>query len=242
MSTRIGGIVAAVIIILASVPAPALSAWETPGGVSGELRDLHVLVLWACAGVVAVVYAAMIRAIVKASPSSRPAGPGQRSHRTAAEVMWTVAAAAIMVAMAVPAAWGLVRHEGGTELTVHVTGHPARWHYAYPEHGVSFYAAGAAAAEEPMVVPVNARVRLLVSSPSQAQAWWVPDLGVKEDVAPGRIAETAFVARREGLYHGRCPEGGVISSCAPVAVKVTSRVEYRRWLASRHEDLLSRLD
>ena len=137
---------APVLALLAlSVAGPAWSDFELnmPVGVtttSREVYELHMLILWVCVVIGAVVYGAMIAAIVKFR-KSKGAVPAKFTHNATVEVIWTVIPAVILVAMAVPAAETLIRMEDTreSELTIKVTGYQWRWHYDYIDEGVGFF-------------------------------------------------------------------------------------------------------
>ena len=239
---------------------PAWSDFEMnmPIGVttaSREIYELHMQILWVCVIIAAVVYGAMITAIVRFRKSGG-AKPSKFTHNTTAEVIWTVIPAVILVAMAVPAADTLVRIEDtrNSELTIKVTGYQWRWHYDYFDEDVQFFSVLDRASnvarrldsgidpltvdnyllsvDRTLVVPVDAKVRLLVTGADVVHSWWVPELGVKKDAVPGFINETWFLADTQGTYRGQCAElCGMDHGFMPIVVQVASREEYASWLA-----------
>jgi cytochrome c oxidase subunit II len=242
------------------VPAWADLQLNMPVGVttsSREIYGLHMLILWWCVFIAAGVYVAMIYAIVRFRKSAG-AKPAKFTHNATAEVIWTVIPAVILIGMAVPAAESLVRLEDtrNSDLTIKVTGYQWQWHYDYIDHGVAFYsrlASESNAARQPgsqlnpfdvenylldvteeLVVPVDAKVRLLLTAGDVLHSWWVPELGVKKDAIPGFINETWFEALEEGAYRGQCAElCGMDHGFMPIVVRVVSRSEYESWLANR---------
>ncbi len=228
----------------------------TPGVTpnSHDIYQLHMLMLGVCAVIAAVVYAAMIYAIVRFRKSAG-AKPVLFTHSTMMEVVWTVIPAVILVVLAVPAAKTLVRMQDtrGSQLSIKVTGYQWRWQYDYIDDGVQFFstldrASNAARqrgsgvdptsvdhylleVDHPLVVPVNTKVRLLVTAADVLHSWWMPAFGVKQDAIPGFINEAWFTAEKEGTYRGQCAElCGMDHGFMPIVVKVTSREEYERWL------------
>jgi cytochrome c oxidase subunit 2 len=88
--------------------------------------------------------------------------------------------------------------------------------------------------DHPLVVPVNTKVRLLVTGADVLHAWWVPALGVKQDAIPGYINEVWFTADTEGTYRGQCAElCGMDHGFMPIVVRVVPKAEYDQWLASQ---------
>ena len=83
-------------------------------------------------------------------------------------------------------------------------------------------------------MPVDTKVRVLVTSADVVHAWWIPDFGVKKDAIPGFVNETWFLATEEGTYRGQCAElCGMDHGFMPVVVNVVGRDEYTNWLAER---------
>ena len=255
-------------LLALSIAGPAWSDFELnmPVGVTTTSRDvyeLHMLILWICTIIGLGVYGAMIVAIVKFR-KSKGAVPAKFTHNSTAEVVWTVIPAAILIAMAVPAAESLIRMEDtrGSELTIKVTGYQWRWHYDYIDDGVSFFStldreSNAArrvgsgidpntvenyllAVDNEVVVPVDTKVRLLVTGADVLHSWWVPQFAVKKDAVPGFVNEAWFTADTEGTYRGQCAElCGMDHGFMPIVVRVTGQDEYEAWLGERRTQVSS---
>lgn len=253
-----------------AVAGPALGDWQLnmPRGVttsSREVYQLHMQVLWLCTIIAAGVFAAMIYAIVRFRKSAG-AEPAKFTHNTRAEVIWTTIPALILVALAVPSAETLIRMEDtrGSQLTIKVTAYQWRWHYDYIDDGVSFFssldqASNAARrlnsgvdpasvdnylleVDNPVVVPVDTKVRLLLTAADVLHAWWVPDFAVKKDAIPGFVNEAWFEATEIGTYRGQCAElCGRDHGFMPVVVRVVSAAEYEAWLEERRQETASRV-
>jgi len=245
-----------------SIAGPAWSDFELnmPVGVtttSREVHDLHMLILWICVIIGAGVYGVMIAAIVKFR-KSKGAVPAKFTHNATAEVIWTIIPAVILVAMAVPAAETLIRMEDtrDSDLTIKVTGYQWRWQYDYIDQDVRFFStldreSNAARRKDSgidpttvdnyllkvdndLVVPVDTKVRLLVTAADVLHAWWVPALAVKKDAVPGFINETWFNADTVGTYRGQCAElCGMDHGFMPIVVRVVSQEDYEAWLGSQ---------
>jgi cytochrome c oxidase subunit II len=264
---RSGRIAASLVAALASSAAWAdwrlnMSAGVTP--TSHEVYDLHMLILGICALIAALVYGAMIYAIVNFR-KSKGAVSAKFNHNTKAEVLWTVIPAAILVAMAVPSAETLVRIEDtrNSGLTVKITGYQWRWHYDYIDEGVNFYStldreSNAARrlgsgqdpfavdnyllkVDHPLVVPVDTKVRLLVTAADVLHSWWVPQFAVKKDAIPGFINEAWFEATEVGTYRGQCAElCGMDHGFMPIVVEVLPREAYTAWLDEQRQGAAGR--
>jgi cytochrome c oxidase subunit 2 len=240
--------------------APAFSDFKLnmPAGVtiaSREIYSLHMLILLVCALIAAGVYTAMIYAILKFR-KSKGATPAKFSHSTLAEIIWTVIPCLILVAMAVPAAKTLVVLEDtrNSELTVKVTGYQWQWQYDYIDHGISFFSMldresnltrQPGSGRDPrsvenyllevnrrVVVPVDTKVRLLLTAADVLHSWWMPEFGVKKDAIPGFVNETWFEATETGVFRGQCAElCGMDHGFMPIVVEVVTADEFSEWLA-----------
>lgn len=245
--------------LLWSVPALADLELNMPEGVTTSSRDiysLHMQILIVCAVIAAGVYSAMVYAIIRFR-KSKGATPAKFSHSTLAEIIWTVIPCIILIAMAVPAARTLVRLEDtrDSELTLKITGYQWQWHYDYIDQGVAFFSMldrESNAARQPdsgvdpfevenyllevnnrVVVPVDTKVRLLVTATDVLHAWWMPAFGVKKDAIPGYVNETWFEATETGVFRGQCAElCGMDHGFMPIVVEVVSREDFAAWLTS----------
>jgi len=259
MKDCFGAIRAAVLASVFFWSAPAISDFELnmPVGVTTSSRDIYVLhmqILIVCAVIAVGVYTAMIVAIVRFRKSAG-AKPSKFTHNTTAEVIWTVIPAVILIGMAVPAAETLVRLEDtrDSELSVKITGYQWQWQYEYIDHGVSFFSRldrESNAARQPgsgrdprevenyllevnqrVVVPVDTKIRLLITAADVLHSWWVPELGVKKDAIPGFVNETWFEATETGVFRGQCAElCGMDHGFMPIVVEVVSREAFADWL------------
>jgi cytochrome c oxidase subunit 2 len=241
---------------------PALAAWtlnlrEGVTELSREIYGLHMLVLWVCVAIAVAVFSVMIYSIATFR-KSKGAVPATFDHSTGAEVTWTIIPVVILVAMAIPAARTLVKIEdaSGSELTVKVTGYQWKWQYDYVDHGVAYFSTLASSHNEarqvdsgidvhqvedyllevdnPLVVPVGRKVRVLVTAADVIHNWWVPDFGLKRDAIPGYINELWFRADQVGTYRGQCAElCGRDHGFMPVVVRVVEQAEFDAWLAGQ---------
>jgi len=244
------------------VAGPAAADWELnmPRGVtdiSNEVYDLHMLIFKICVVIAVVVFGAMVWSIVHHRKAAG-AVPATFQHSTTVEIIWTVIPFIILIAMAIPSARTLIAMSDtrGATMTVQVTGLQWRWHYQYLDSGISFYSSLAADSnaarqldsgidpytvdnyllevDNPLVVPVNAKVRILLTARDVIHAWWVPDLGGKKDAIPGFVNEYWFQAEEIGVYRGQCAElCGRDHGFMPVVVNVVSQDDYDAWVAGQ---------
>jgi cytochrome c oxidase subunit 2 len=230
-------------------------ALNLPRGVSPisqEAYDLHMLILWVCVAIGFVVFGAMFISIVK-HRKSKGAQPAQFHESTAVEIVWTVVPFLILIGMAIPATKALVAMEdtSNADLSIKVTGYQWKWGYDYMDEGVSFISTLSTPKEEiyneapkgenyllevdnPIVVPVNKKVRLLITSNDVIHAWWAPELGMKKDAIPGFINEMWFKVDKEGTYRGQCAElCGKDHGFMPIVVVAKNETDYQQWVADQ---------
>lgn len=249
--------------VMAGLPAgAALAAWDLnmPVGVTELSRDihgLHMLILWICVLIAIAVFGMMIYSIVKFR-HSQGAVPAKFDHSTRAEIVWTMIPILILIGMAIPAAETLIRIEDtrDSQLSIKVTGYQWKWQYEYLDQNVSFFSTLARDSDaarqldsgidpdsvpnyllevdKPLVVPVGAKVRVLLTSADVIHAWWVPAFGMKKDAIPGFVNELWFRADEPGIYRGQCAElCGRDHGFMPVVVDVKPQAEYDAWLKAQ---------
>jgi cytochrome c oxidase subunit II len=259
-------IVAALGLGLQATPARAESGWGllnmTQGvtEMSRRIYELHMLIFWVCVVIAFFVFAAMIWSIIRYRKSQGAVADTTMVHNTRVEIIWTAVPVIILIAMAVPAARTLVEIEDTTktELTIKVTGFQWGWNYEYLDQGVSFFSRldrKSDAARElgsgvdpntvdhyllnvdnPLVVPVGTKVRLLITGADVIHSWWVPAFGVKKDGIPGFVNEAWFNidTDKPGLYRGQCAElCGRDHGFMPIVVDARSKDEFQAWLKEK---------
>jgi cytochrome c oxidase subunit II len=253
---------ATVLAPLAAAPAFAYeSSYNLPVGatdVSARVYGLHMMMFWVCVAIAVVVFGVIVYSIVRFRQSAGAVPDTTLTHSTQVEVVWTLIPVIILVAMAIPAARTLIVMEDtrNAEMSVKVTGYQWKWHYDYLGKGVSFYSTLAAESnyarqlrsgvdpntvkdylldvDNPLVVPVGTKVRLLLTGNDVIHSWWVPDFAVKKDAIPGFINEAWFKANRVGRFTGQCAElCGRDHGFMPIVVDVVSKQDYATWLTAR---------
>jgi cytochrome c oxidase subunit 2 len=205
-----------------------------------------------CLGIFVVVFGAMFYSLIK----HRKSVGHQAAHfheNTTVEIIWTLIPFLILVGMAYPAAKVVIdmKDTSNPDMTIKVTGLQWKWRYDYLNDGVGFYSNlatpreqinGTAAkgehylleVDEPMVVPVGKRVRLLITANDVIHSWWLPAFGVKQDGIPGFIRDSWFKADKIGTYRGQCAElCGKEHGFMPIVVEVVSEEDYKAWVAKK---------
>jgi cytochrome c oxidase subunit 2 len=242
---------------LVLLAAPVRAAYEfnlqtpvTP--VAEDIFHLHTLILYVCLGIFIVVFGAMFYSLYK-HRKSRGHQAANFHENTTVEVIWTVIPFLILMGMAYPATKVVLamKDTSNPDMTVKVTGYQWKWEYDYLNDGVHFFSTLSTPrsqienqapkdadylldVDEPMVVPVGKRVRVLLTANDVIHAWWVPAFGVKQDAIPGFIRDAWFLAEKTGVYRGQCAElCGKDHGYMPIVVKVVEQAEYEAWVASR---------
>jgi len=247
-------------------PLAAHAEWgnlNMPVGVtelSKQIYSLHMTIFWWCVAIGVFVFGWMIWSLVAFRRSQGAKPDTTLTHSTKAEIIWTVIPVLILVAMAIPAARTLIAIEDtrNTELSIKVTGYQWQWHYDYLGEEVKFFSRLDRKSDEarqlnsgtdpntvenylldvdnPLVVPEDTKVRLLLTAQDVIHAWWVPQFGMKKDAIPGNVNELWFKvdAGKTGLYRGQCAElCGRDHGFMPIVVKVVTKEEFAAWLAER---------
>ena len=220
-----------------------------------EIYGLHMLIFWICVAIGVGVFGIMLYSIY-AHRKSRGVKPSQFHEHTGVEIAWTVIPFFILVAMAVPATSTLleVYDNDDAELSILVTGYQWKWKYEYLDadgENISFFSNLATSQEQiyntdvkgenyllevdqPLVIPVDTKVRFLITASDVIHSWWVPEIAVKRDAIPGFINEAWTRVLAEGVYRGQCTElCGSYHGFMPVEVHVVSQGEFDDWTASK---------
>lgn len=240
-----------------------LQPYNMPVGVTDISRgvfDLHMLIYWICVAIGIVVYGVMVYSLI-VHRKSRGYKAAQFHESTTVEILWTIVPLVILMAMAVPASKMLIKMEDSADadITVKVTGYQWMWHYDYLDENVNFYSVLSTPRAEiynqqkknenyllevdnELVLPINKKVRFLVTSNDVIHAWWVPDLAVKRDAIPGFINDAWAEIEEPGIYRGQCAElCGRDHGFMPIVVRALPENEYERWLASKRQQTVAAL-
>jgi cytochrome c oxidase subunit 2 len=220
--------------------------------ISQQAYDLHMLILWICVAIGVVVFGAMFISIIK-HRKSKGAKPATFHESTTVEILWTIVPFLILIGMAIPATKALIAMENTSnpDLTIKVTGYQWKWGYDYLNEGVSFMSTLTTPKEQilnqqdkgenyllevdnPVVVPVNKKVRLLITANDVIHAWWVPDFGMKKDAIPGFVNDMWINVEKEGTYRGQCAElCGKDHGFMPIVVEAKNEADYQQWVTAQ---------
>lgn len=233
------------------------NGWNMPVGVtdvSREIHSLHMTIFWICVVIGVAVFGVMFFSLFRYRRSQGAKSANFHEHTTV-EVIWTAIPLLILVGMALPATATLKRMYDASEadLDVMITGQQWRWRYEYLGEGVSLTSNLATPraqvrgeeertenylldVDEPLVLPVDRKVRFLMTSDDVIHSWWVPELAVKQDTIPGFINENWVRINEPGIYRGQCAElCGKDHAFMPVVVHAMEEDEFDVWLAERQE-------
>jgi len=224
---------------------------------SQHAYDAHMIALWVCVVIGIAVFGAMFYAMFKFR-KSKGAVAAQFSHNTTAEIIWTVIPVVILVIMAFPATKKLIAmyDTRDSEMTVKVTGYQWMWKYEYLGEDVAFTSrlgkgsdafrqSGKVAnvkdnphylleVDNELVLPVNTKIRFVITADDVIHAWWVPALGWKQDAIPGIVNEAWTDIQTPGVYRGQCAElCGKDHGFMPIVVRAVSKEDFQTWLASK---------
>jgi len=228
----------------------------TPGvtDISQSVYDLHMIVFWICVVIGIVVFGVMFWSMFKYR-KSQGAKPAQFHESTLVEIIWTIIPFIILVAMAVPATSTLIEiyDVEESDIDIKITGYQWKWQYDYINDDVSFFSNLSTPqdqinnqetkgdnylleVDEPLVIPINKKIRFLVTSNDVIHSWWVPAFAVKKDAIPGFINEAWTKVNTPGIYRGQCAElCGKDHGFMPIVVKAVEEPEYKAWLLAKQE-------
>ena len=227
--------------------------------ISQDVYDLHMLILWICVAVGIGVFGTMFYSIYHHRQSKGHVAK-QFHENTIVEIIWTIIPAVILVAMAIPATKTMMEMDDVqvSDMTIKVTGWQWKWEYEYLGQDLRFFSkldeasnqarqlnADADAndvphyllsVDEPLVIPVNKKIRFVFTAADVLHSWWVPALGWKKDAIPGFINEAWTSVSKPGILRGQCTElCGKDHAFMPVVVIAMEQADYDKWAKSKAE-------
>ena len=256
----------AILGVTTAIATPVLAAYgskynlQPPAtALAREIDDLHLIMMWICLGIFVVVFGVMFYSIFKHRKSVGHKA-AQFHENTTVELLWTIVPLVILIGMAWPATRVLLAQKDGSnaDITIKATGYQWKWGYDYLKgdgEGISFLSNlatprdqidGIAAksqdylleVDNPVVVPVNKKVRILTTANDVIHSWWIPAFGAKQDAIPGFVRDTWFRAEKEGTYRGQCVElCGKDHGYMPIVVEVVSEAKYKDWVGEQNKKL-----
>ena len=252
-------------------PLSALADWDlnltkgvTP--ISREIYDMHMVTLWVVTVIGILVFSVMFWSIFH-HRKSKGVKASKFSHSTTVEIIWTIVPTVIIIALAIPATKLLIKMDDTSEakITIKATGIQWKWKYDYLDEDITLYSSLDAKSQEvgqrdsglnpmehenylldvdePLVVPINTKLRILTTAEDVIHAWWVPELGWKRDAIPGFINDNWAIIEKTGTYRGNCTEiCGKGHGYMPIVVKAVSMEDYEAWIDDKKALKLAALE
>ena len=244
-----------------SVLASTYNLQEPNSFIAQSIYDLHNVILLICVIIFVGVFGVMFYSVY-AHRKSKGHKAAQFHENVKVEIAWTVIPFVILVVMMFPATKTVLemKDTSAADITVKVTGYQWKWNYSYLHDGFDFYSnlstplaqiEGREAKGEhyllevdnPMVVPVGKKVRVLITAEDVLHAWWMPAFGVKQDAIPGFVRDSWFIADREGTFRGQCAElCGKEHGFMPIVVEVVSEPKYVAWVQQQKDKAKANAD
>jgi cytochrome c oxidase subunit II len=232
--------------------------------IAEELYGLHIFMLIICTVIFIGVFGVMFYSLVK-HRKSKGFKPANFHESTTVEIIWTIVPFIIVILMALPATKAVVamKDTSNADLTVKVTGYQWKWGYDYvkgPGEGINFLSTLSTPRSEtngqkpisdlylqevdnPLVVPVDKKIRIITTANDVVHSWYVPAFGVKQDAIPGFVRDTWFKAEKVGTYRGFCTElCGKEHAYMPVVVEVMSADDYAKWVDAQKKKMSASAD
>lgn len=243
------------LLLLCGATTAGASKYNMPVGVtpiSREIYFLHMTIFWICVAIGVIVFSVLIYSLIRHRKSQGAVAATFHSSLKV-ELVWSIVPFIILVIMAVPATRVLLMmdDDSNADLNIKITGYQWKWKYDYLDENISFYSNLSTTQDQiegkvekgehyllevdkPIVVPINKKIRFLVTANDVIHSWWVPELGVKRDAIPGFIHEAWARIEKPGIYRGQCAElCGVGHGFMPIVVVAKSEADYKQWVAQQ---------
>jgi cytochrome c oxidase subunit 2 len=233
--------------------------------IAEQEASLHNFMLVVCVVIFVAVFGVMFYSILKHRKSKGYKAANFHESVTV-EIAWTVIPFLIVIVMGAMATRTVVAQKdtSNADLTIKATGYQWKWGYDYLKgegEGIAFVStldtaqrqmsdAGKPEGDDyllkvdnPLVVPVDKKVRIVTTANDVIHAWMVPALGVKQDAIPGFVRDTWFRAERTGDFYGQCAElCGKEHAYMPIHVKVLSQADYAKWVDGKKKEMAAAAD
>jgi len=220
--------------------------------ISRAVYDLHMIILWVCVVIGSIVFGVMFVSMYL-HRKSRGYVPATFHESLKLEFAWTIIPMLILVALAIPATGTLIDmyDTGGEDLNIEVRGYQWKWQYKYLDEDLnstfSFFSNLSTPKDQiynkqakgenyllevdnVLRIPINRKVRFLITSDDVIHAWWVPDFGIKRDAVPGMLNDLWTIVNEPGTYRGQCTElCGKDHGFMPIVVEAMQEEAFDAW-------------
>ena len=233
--------------------------------IASDIHGLHNYMLIVCLVIFIAVFGVMFYSIIKHRKSV-----GHKSahfhESVGVEIAWTIVPFVIVVGMGMAATKTVVamKDTSNADLTIKTTGMQWKWGYDYLKgegEGIGFVSTLDVAhrnmsdsgrpsgddyllkVDNPLVVPVNKKIRIITTANDVIHSWMVPAFAVKQDAIPGFVRDTWFRAEKTGDFYGQCVElCGKEHAYMPIHVKVLSAEDYSKWVDGKKKEIAAKAD
>ena len=231
-----------------------------------DIITMHHWMLIVCLVIFVAVFGVMFYSIFK-HRKSKGHQAANFHESVKVEIAWTIVPFIIVILMALPATKVVVAMKDTTnsDLTIKATGYQWKWGYDYLKgegEGIGFVSTLDAShralsdsghpgqvdnyllkVDNPLVVPVGKKIRIITTADDVIHAWMVPAFGVKQDAIPGYVRDTWFKAEQTGDFYGQCAElCGKEHAYMPIHVKVLSAKDYSAWVDGEMKKIAAKAD
>ena len=222
--------------------------------VQEAIHALHNELLIIIFAISAFVLGLLLYVIVRFRASRNPV-PSRTAHNTVIEVLWTVVPVLILVIIAIPSfrLMYFMDRVPDAEMTVKVVGNQWFWTYSYPDQGDLTFNSNLVPendlqpgqkrlleVDNPLVVPTETNIRVLITGVDVLHSWFIPSFGIQFYAVPGRVNETWMRVRQPGVFYGECNQiCGINHAFMPIKVVAVPKSEFERWLVEAKQKFAS---
>ncbi|MBC8514528.1 cytochrome c oxidase subunit II [bacterium] len=217
-----------------SLGADAPMDWtKAEGPVAASEWGVFLTTLWVDVGILIIVGGLLTYAIFKFRAKEGDDTPPKQVHgNIKLEVGIMVVSALLLVVIEIPnvkAIWYTASPPEGREvMDINIIGHQWWWEVEYPSLGIK-------TANE-IMIPVGKVVNFHLASADVIHSFWVPRLGGKLDLIPGKVNQLWLEADKPGEYYGQCAElCGVSHANMRLRVFAQTDEDFEIWVSSQLE-------
>ena len=233
--------------------------------IASDVIGLHNGLMIVCLGIFVVVFGVMFYSIY-AHRKSKGYKPANFHESVTVEILWTIVPFIIVIGMGLAATKTVVAQKdtSNADLTIKATGYQWKWGYDYLKgegEGIGFLStldvthremsdSGKPQGDDyllkvdnPLVVPVDRKIRIITTANDVIHAWMVPAFAVKQDAIPGFVRDAWFRSEKTGDFYGQCAElCGKEHAYMPIHVKVLSQADYTKWVEGKKKEMAAKAD